>query len=414
MSAILLRRCVNLNRKIIHPSSINCSFDRNFYNDSLLPETHKLFKNSLRELVKEEITPHAAKVDTNEKFPLENMKKLGDFGVFGVDVPEEYGGSNLGKLAYALAMEEITKGCATTGTAVTGQISLLLGPILKYGTKEQKEEYVPPNLIGDKIGSFGLSEPDNGSDAGAAKTTMTLDGDEWVLNGTKTYVSHGSLPGTMIVMATSDKSLKHKGISSLIIPKPLEGCVVGKHEKKLGIRGSPTVQLTFNEARVPKKNMLGKPGAGFRIAMETLDIGRIGVAGLALGIAQASLDYAIKYTVERKAFGIPISKLQAIQFKLADMQSKIESSRMLTWNAARLCDAGQNITREAAIAKLTASETATFCSHQAIQILGGMGYLADAPVERYYRDARITEIYEGTSEIQRLVIAANMMTKYDL
>ncbi|CAD5119340.1 unnamed protein product [Dimorphilus gyrociliatus] len=411
--AALIRKCVttkSLNRVL----GVKFIRHRTFYNDALLPETHRIFKNSLRELVNEEIAPLAAKADEEGKFPMENMRKLADLGVFGLVVPEEYGGSNIGTLAYAIAMEEISRGCATTGTAVTGQTSLFIKPLLNFGTREQIEEYITHYVKGDRIGSFCLSESDNGSDAGAAKTKATLKDDHWILEGTKTFVSHGTLPGDMIVMATSDKKLKHKGISAFIVSKQHESCIIGKLEKKLGIRGNPTVQIKFEETKIPKDRILGRQGYGFKIAMTTLDGGRIGVAGLALGIAQASLDCAIKYSTERKAFGIVLSNLQAIQLKLADMQSKIEASRLLTWNAAMLFDKGENITKEAAIAKLTASETATFCSHQAIQILGGIGYLQDMPAERYYRDSRITEIYEGTSEIQRLVIAANMMSTYNV
>lgn len=265
---------------------------------------------------------------------------------------------------------------------------------------------------GDKIGCFGLSEPGNGSDAGAASTTAVDAGDHWVLNGTKAWITNSYEASASVVFATTDRSMKHRGISAFIVPFPTEGLTLGKKEDKLGIRGSSTAYLIFEDCKIPKENLLGEPGFGFKIAMQTLDAGRIGIAGQAVGIAQAALDVAISYSEDRKAFNQPISKFQGVQFKLADMAAKIEASRLLMWRAARMKDNGQNITKEAAMAKLVASETATYCAHQAIQVLGGMGFVSDMPAERHYRDARITEIYEGTSEIQRLVIAGQLLKEY--
>lgn len=292
--------------------------------------------------------------------------------------------------------------------------SLYLGPIYKFGNDKQKEEFIRPFTNGQKIGCFALSEPGNGSDAGAASTTATLKGSDYVLNGAKCWITNGYESEAAVVFATTDKSKKHKGISAFLINKPCPGLTLGKKEDKLGIRGSSTCTLNFEDCPVSAENILGEPGMGFKIAMMTLDAGRIGIASQALGIAQASLDVAIDYASQRKAFGASILKLQAIQSKIADMALRLESARLLTWRAAYLKDKKQPFTKEAAMAKLAASEAATFNSHQCIQILGGMGYVSDMPAERHYRDARITEIYEGTSEIQRLVIASNIIKQYNV
>lgn len=316
------------------------------------------------------------------------------------------GGTGLDYLAYAIAMEEISRGCASAGVIMSAHNTLYLGPVAHFGSDAQKEQFVTPFTSGKQIGCFALSEPGNGSDAGAASTTAVLKGDKYVLNGTKAWITNAYESKAAVVFATTNKELKHKGISAFIIPKDLPGFSLGKKEDKLGIRGSSTCSLIFEDCEIPRENLLGEPGYGFKIAMKTLDAGRIGIAGQALGIAQASLECAVDYATKRIAFGKPIAKLQTIQTKLADMALRIESARLLTWRAAWMKDNNQNYTKEAAMAKLAASEAATFASHQAIQILGGMGYVTDMPAERYYRDARITEIYEGTSEIQRLVIAA--------
>lgn len=306
-------------------------------------------------------------------------------------------------------MEEISRGCASSGVIMSVNNSLYLGPIVEFGNEKQKKQFVEPFTKGDKIGCFALSEPGNGSDAGAATTVAVEKRDKWVLNGTKAWITNAHDAEAAIVFATTNKELKHKGISAFIVPKGVNGFSVGKKEDKLGIRGSSTGYLIFEDCEIPKENILGEPGYGFKIAMKTLDSGRIGIASQALGIAQASLECGTDYATKRIAFGKPISKLQMIQSKLADMALRLESARLLTWRAAWLKDNGVNYTKEAAMAKLAASEAATFCSHQAIQILGGMGYVSDMPAERHYRDARITEIYEGTSEIQKLVIAGILL-----
>ncbi|XP_063171622.1 short-chain specific acyl-CoA dehydrogenase, mitochondrial [Candoia aspera] len=377
-----------------------------------LPETHRMLRETCREFAAKELAPVAARLDREHRFPAEQIKKMGALGLLAMAVPEKYKGAGLDCLAYAIATEEISRGCASTGVIMSVNNSLYLGPILKFGLEEQKEKWIAPFTSGDKIGCFALSEPGNGSDAGAATTVAQLVGDEWVLNGTKAWITNAWDASATVVFATTERSLKHKGISAFLVPMPSPGLSLGKKEDKLGIRASSTANLIFEDCRIPKDNLLGKQGMGFKIAMQTLDSGRIGIASQALGIAQAALDCAVEYAEKRMAFGHPITKLQAIQFKLADMAVALEGARLLTWRAATLTDNGKPYTKEAAMAKLSASEAATFISHQAIQILGGMGYVTEMPAERHYRDARITEIYEGTSEIQRLVIAGQLLKAY--
>ena len=340
--------------------------------------------------------------------------------MMGINVKSDYGGSEFDAMSYAIAMEEISRGCASVGVIMSAHNSLYLYPITAFGNEQQQEEWVAPyaecipaEASGKlKIGCFGLSEPGNGSDAGAASTTATKDGDSWILNGTKAWITNAHEAGAAIVFATTDKSLKHKGISAFIVPTDAPGFSLGAIEDKLGIRASSTANLIMDQVRIPAGNLLGEPGQGFKIAMQTLDGGRIGVAGQALGIASASIDCGVRYALERQAFGKSISELQSIQNMISRMVVARDSARLLTWRAAQLKDAGLRFTREAAMAKLAASEAATLCSHQAIQILGGMGYVSDMPAERHYRDARITEIYEGTSEIQHLVIANDVIKEY--
>ncbi|XP_038590070.1 short-chain specific acyl-CoA dehydrogenase, mitochondrial [Micropterus salmoides] len=377
-----------------------------------LPETHQILRQTCRDYADRELTPIAAKLDKEHSYPAKQVQELGAMGVMAMEVPEELGGAGMDYLAYSLAVEEISRGCASTGVVVSVNNSLYIGPILKFGTEEQKQQWITPFTTGEKVGCFALSEPGNGSDAGAASTVARQEGDEWVLNGTKAWITNSWDASATVVFATTDKKLKHKGISAFLIPMPHPGLSLGKKEDKLGIRASSTANIILEDCRVPLGNMLGPRGAGFKIAMQTLDSGRIGIAAQALGIAQASLDCAADYAHKRTAFGAPIGKLQAIQFKLADMAVAIESARLLTWKASLLKDSKKPFTKEAAMAKLAASEAATFCSHQAIQVLGGMGYVTEMPAERHYRDARITEIYEGTSEIQRLVIAGQLLKEY--
>lgn len=391
-----------------------------------------MLQKTCRDFADNELIPNASRIDREHEFPIKQVQEMGKLGLMSVVVPEEYGtlidmnikisktllivtytgGTGLDNLAYAIGMEEISRGCATCGVIMSVNNSLYLGPLLEYGTEDQKKEFVQPFASGDRVGCFALSEPGNGSDAGAASTTAVLVDNQWILNGTKAWITNAFEAEAAIVLATTDKNLKHKGISAFIVPKGLPGFTLGKKEDKLGIRGSSTCSLIFEDCALPKENILGPAGHGFKLAMKTLDSGRIGIAGQALGIAQASLELAVDYAGKRNAFGKPISKLQSIQAKIADMAMRVEAARLLTWRAAWLKDNKKPYTKEAAMAKLSASETATFCSHQAIQILGGMGYVSDMPAERYYRDARITEIYEGTSEIQRLVIAGAILKEY--
>jgi butyryl-CoA dehydrogenase len=365
-----------------------------------------------REFADTELAPNAGEWDKKHQYPAEAVTKLGELGLMGISVKEENGGAGLDYLAYAIAMEEVSRGCASTGVIMSVQNSLYGGPVDKFGTPEQKAQFLNDYASGSKIGCFGLSEPGNGSDAGAASTTAVEDGDHYILNGTKAWITNAHDASTAVVFATTDKSLKHKGISAFIVPTDLPGFSLGAKEDKLGIRASSTGNLIMEDVRVPKSNLLGERGMGFKIAMMTLDAGRIGIAGQALGIASASIDCAVKYSMDRMAFGAPISKMQSIQTKLSTMALARDAARLLTWRAAQLKDAGKPYTKEAAMAKLAASEAATMCAHQAIQVLGGMGYVTDMPAERHYRDARITEIYEGTSEIQHLVIAGSLLKEY--
>lgn len=380
---------------------------------SALPDTHQMLQKTCRDFANSELCgQNAAKFDREHLYPEQQIKKMGELGLMAVSIPEEIGGTGLDYLAYAIAMEEISRGCASAGVIMSVNNSLYLGPLNTFGNSSQKSAYITPFTTGERVGCFALSEPGNGSDAGAASTTAVEKSDHYVLNGTKAWITNGYEAEAAVVFATTNKQLKHKGISAFIVPKGLKGFSLGKKEDKLGIRGSSTCQLIFEDCEIPKENLLGKPGLGFKIAMQTLDAGRIGIAGQALGIAQASLEVAVDYAQKRQAFGKPISKLQAIQQKIADMSMALESARLLTWRAAWLKDNHQPYTKEAAMAKLAASEAATLCSHQCIQVLGGMGYVTDVSAERHYRDARITEIYEGTSEIQRLVIAGSVLKEY--
>jgi len=384
------------------------------------------------------LKPIAGELDREHKFPAQQVKELGEMGLMGVAIDDEYGGAGLDYLAYAIAMEEISRGCASTGVIMSVNNvrragcrlseeeeksdvmvvfvmvqSLYCAPLEKFGSPAQKEKHLTPFASGEKLGCFGLSEPGNGSDAGAASTTARTTDKGYVLNGTKAWITNAHDADQAIVFATTDKSLKHKGISAFIVPTNAPGFSLGKKEDKLGIRASSTGNLIFEDVEIPKENLLGKEGDGFKIAMVTLDSGRIGIASQALGIAQASYDCAIAYAQTRKTFGVPLAKNPIIQTKLSTMATDIEAARLLTWKAAAEKDAGRPFTKLAAMAKLKASEAATMCSHQAIQVLGGMGYVSEMPAERHYRDARITEIYEGTSEIMHLVIGGALNKEFN-
>lgn len=371
-----------------------------------------MIKDMCKNFAETELIPSAGAWDRDHTFPADAVKKLGELGMMGVGVASEYGGSDMDTLSYAIAIEEISRGCASTGVIMSVNNSLYCGPVEKWGTDEQKKKFLTPAASGQVLGCFMLSEPGNGSDAGAASCTAELKGDHYVLNGAKAWITNAHDSTYGVVLATTDRALQHRGISAFIVNLKSKGCSVGKKEDKLGIRASSTGTVTFEDCVVPKSQMLGPLGAGFKIAMGTLDSGRIGIAAQALGIAQASLDCAARYAHQRKAFNKPISGLYAIQEKIANMATRLEASRLLTFKAAMLKDSGRPFIKDAAQAKLMASETATYCSHEAIQVLGGMGYVNDMPAERHYRDARITEIYEGTSEVQRIVIGSNVLKSY--
>ncbi|RLN69586.1 hypothetical protein BBP00_00000254 [Phytophthora kernoviae] len=394
-------------------SSTALKHARSFGFLSALPEEHAMLREMCVQYAAKNLAPIAGDLDKQHKFPADQVKELGEMGLMGVAIDEKYGGAGLDYLAYAIAMEEISRGCASAGVIMSVNNSLYCAPMEKFGTSEQKEKHLTPFAKGEKLGCFGLSEPGNGSDAGAATTTAKATDKGYVLNGTKAWITNAHEADQAIVFATTDKSLKHKGISAFIVPTDTPGFSLGKKEDKLGICASSTANLIFEDCEVPKENLLGKEGDGFKIAMITLDSGRIGIASQALGIAQASYDCAIAYAHTRKTFGTPLAKNPIIQTKLSTMATEIEAARLLTWKAAAEKDAGRPFTKLAAMAKLKASEAATMCSHQAIQVLGGMGYVSEMPAERHYRDARITEIYEGTSEIQHLVIAGALNMEFD-
>lgn len=386
-----------------------------------LPEEHRMVHEMCRKFADEELAPNAGSWDKKHEFPLAAITQLAELGLMGLNVNPDHGGSGLDAMSYAIAMEEISRGCASVGVIMSAHNSLYLYPLTAFGNEQQQEEWVAPYAMCTsdddftdtlKVGCFGLSEPGNGSDAGAASTTAVQDGDDWIITGTKAWITNAYESSATIIFATTDKSQRHKGISAFVVPMDAEGFSLGAKEDKLGIRASSTANLIMEGVRIPGKNLIGKQGEGFKIAMTTLDGGRIGVAGQALGIASASIDCAVRYALERQAFGKPIAELQSIQNKISAMSMARDSARLLTWRAAQLKDAGMKFTREAAMAKLAASEAATMCAHQAIQILGGMGYVTEMPAERHYRDARITEIYEGTSEIQHLVIAGDVIKEY--
>ena len=371
-----------------------------------LSEEQNLIRDMVRSFAETEIAPSAAIRDEEERFDRELMfDRLAELGLTGIVFPEEYGGAGADYISYAIAVEELSRVCASTGVTLSAHLSLGANPIYLFGTEEQKQKFLVPMARGEKMGALGLTEPSAGSDAGGTKTSARRDGDEWILNGSKIFITNGGDAEVYIVLARTDKDAeKHHGMSAFIVEKGTPGFTFGKKEKKMGIRSSPTMELVFTDCRVPKDNLLGPEGSGFKVAMKTLDGGRIGIASQALGIAQGALEAAVAYARERKQFDTPIARFQGVQFQLADMATGVEAARMLVYRAAYRASAGLAYSQEAAMAKLFASETAMKVTTQAVQILGGYGYTREFPVERMMRDAKITEIYEGTSEIQRLVI----------
>ena len=376
-----------------------------------LTEEQNLIRETVRSFAENELAPSAAERDENERFDRELMfDKVAELGLAGIVFPEEYGGAGADYLCYAIAVEELSRVCASTGVTLSAHLSLGANPVWLFGTEEQKQTFLTPMAEGTKLGAFGLTETGAGSDAGGTKTFATRDGDEWILNGNKIFITNGGDAETYIVFARTDKDAqKHHGISDFIVEKDTPGFSFGKKEKKMGIRSSPTCELVFENCRIPVDRLLGKEGEGFKIAMKTLDGGRIGIAAQALGIAQGAYEEALKYARERKQFDQPITNFQAVQFILADMATRIEASRLLVYQSAWRASAGLSYGKESAMAKLSASETAMWVTTKAVQVHGGYGYTRDFPVERMMRDAKITEIYEGTSEVQRLVIGSTVV-----
>ncbi len=378
--------------------------------DFELSQDHKVLRDAVRDFVDKELRPVAVRIDQEHAIPDRIISQLGEMGFLGCYIPEEYGGAGLDVLSYALVIEEVSKACGSSGVFISAHSSLACDPILRFGTEEQKLTYLPDLAAGRKIGCLLLTEPDAGTDVSSVSTTYRRQGDEFVLNGAKVFITNGDCQGTAVVVATSDRSLRHKGLSAFIIDLTTPGINVLRNEDKMGIRGTSTTAFGIDDLHVPAGNLLGAEGQGFRIAMETLHGGRIGIAAPALGIAEEAFARALAYSQERKQFGGPICNLQAIQFKLADMAARLEMSRLLTYKAAWLKDQHRNYAMASAMAKVTASETAAFVTKEAMQIHGGYGYVVDYEIERMCRDARITEIYEGTSEAQRIVIAKMLLS----
>jgi alkylation response protein AidB-like acyl-CoA dehydrogenase len=372
-------------------------------------EEQIMIQQAARDFAQSEIAPSTIQRDINAEFPTEIVKKLGELGFLGMMVPPEYGGAGLDTISYVLAMIEISKVDASVGVIMSVNNSLVCFGLEKYGTNYIKEKYLIPLAKGEKLGAFALSEPEAGSDATKQRTTADKDGDYFILNGMKNWTTNGTTADYFLVMATTDKSQGHKGISTFLVEKGTPGFGHGKKEDKLGIRSSDTCSLTFESCRVPKENLIWDEGKGFNFAMNTLNGGRIGIAAQAIGIAEASLNAAVKYSKERKAFGSTISNFQAIQFKLADMAVKVDAAKLLTYKASAMKDAGKKYYNEAAMAKLYSSKISVECALESIQIHGGYGYVREYLVERYLRDAKITEIYEGTSEIQNMVISRSLL-----
>lgn len=370
-----------------------------------LTKEQELVRQMVRDFAVNEVKPIAAEIDVTERFPMENVKKMGELGMMGIPFPTEFGGAGGDVLSYILAVEELSKVCATTGVILSAHTSLCASLINENGTPEQKEKYLRDLCTGNKIGAFGLTEPGAGTDAAGQQTTAVLDGDNYILNGSKIFITNGGVADTFIVFAMTDKSKGTKGISAFIVEKGFLGFSIGKKEDKLGIRASSTTELIFENCVVPKENLIGREGKGFGIAMKTLDGGRIGIAAQALGIAEGALDEAIKYMKERKQFGRPIAAFQGLQWMVAEMSTKIEAARFLVYKAAWLKENKQPYSIDAARAKLYAAEVAMDVTTKAVQLFGGYGYTKEYPVERMMRDAKITEIYEGTSEVQKMVIA---------
>lgn len=376
-----------------------------------LSDDHIMIRETARDVAQEVIAPLASEYDKKEEFPWKSVKQLQELGFMSMMVDEKYGGAGLDTISYALAMEEVSGACASTGVTMSVNNSLYAYPVEKWATEDQIEQFLIPT-ISEKLGAFALSEPDAGSDPAAMTTKAAKDGDEWVLNGNKMWITNGGAADYYVVFAITDPEAKHRGISTFILKKDDPGFEIGPKESKLGIRASSTTPLTMDDCRVPEDRLLGQLGEGFKIALNTLDGGRIGIAAQSLGIGQAAIDAAVEYAKTRQAFGGPIARFQGLQWMIADSTMEIEAARLLTWKASELKDSGVKYTKEAAMAKLYSSEAAVRAADMSLQIHGGAGYSTDFPIERYYRDAKIGAIYEGTSEILRLVIARETIGKF--
>ncbi|MFW6265959.1 MAG: acyl-CoA dehydrogenase [Halanaerobiales bacterium] len=377
--------------------------------DFNLNKEQKMIRKVIRDFAENEVKPIAAEIDESCEFPEDNVGKMAEADMMGIPFPQEYGGAGSDTLSYVIAVEELSKACATHGVILSAHTSLGAHPIYKYGTEEQKEKYLYPLASGEKLGAFGLTEPSAGTDAAGQQTTAELAGDEYVLNGNKIFITNAGQADIFIIMAMTDKSKGTRGISAFIVETDTPGFTLGKKENKMGINASDTRELIFQDCRIPRENLLGKPGEGFKIAMATLDGGRIGIGAQALGIAQRALDETVQYVQEREQFGRPIAKFQGLQWEIAEMATKIEAARNLVYKAAKTKDEGKRFSKEAAMAKYYASEVASEVANKAVQLHGGYGYMKDYPVERLMRDAKITEIYEGTTEVQKMVIAGSLL-----
>ena len=373
-----------------------------------LTKEQEMVRKLVREFTEIEVKPIAAEIDEQGRFPMETIEKASQIGLMGMPFPEEYGGQNADYVSYIMAIEELSKGCGSTGVIIQTHCALCAWPILTFGTDEQKKKYLPPLLSGEHIGAFGLTEPNAGSDAAGLQTKAVDMGDHWLLNGSKIFISNAAVADTFIIMAMTDKSKGTRGITAFIVEKGMEGFSVPKKENKMGICGSVTSELLFENVKVPKEKQLGKLGKGFKIAMSALDVGRLGIAAQALGIAQGAFDETVNYMKSRKQFGRTLNKFQALSFEMADMHTRIDAARLLLYRAADRRQQGLPSTTEAAMAKLYCSETAMHVTTKAVQFHGGYGYIKDYPVERMMRDAKITEIYEGTSEVMKMVISGDV------
>ena len=379
--------------------------------DFHLSKEHLLVRKMYRDFAETEVKPLASEIDEEERFPMETVEKMAKLGMLGIYFPKKYGGAGGDVLSYAMCVEELAKVCGTTAVIVSAHTSLCCAPIYEFGTEEQKMKYLPDLLSGRKLGAFGLTEPNAGTDAAGQQTVAVLDGDHYVLNGSKCFITNGNEASTFVVFAMTDRKQGTRGISAFIVEKDFPGFSTGKHEKKMGIRGSATCDLVCEDCIVPKENLLGKEGEGFKIAMHTLDGGRIGIASQALGLGEGAVQEAVKYTKERVQFGRRLSQFQNTQFQLADMDCKMQAAQYLVYAAACKKQAGEDYSKDASMAKLFAAEAASDVTRRAVQLFGGYGYMREYPVERMMRDAKITEIYEGTSEVQRMVIAKYLGVK---